>query len=145
MHQEMPSKRSRTYEWETTQLKIITQNFEYYWPNPNLTKLPQLLSTTIERPSISHYRNGSLYWNYPQPLYKSGTTSPLDTTSFSEKSNESLDREDPIVIRKRNQRRKLGRLPRKTPMWWMWTSCPLKKETKQWEKDYALDAGNMDI
>ena len=102
---------------------------DYYWETLNL-----LLQ-----------KCGSLDWNYPQPLYRSGMTNPLDTTIFSKKSNESLDEEYPIMIRKRNQSRKLGLLPRKTPMRWMWTSCPLKKETKQWGKEYVLDVENMDI
>ena len=72
-------------------------------------------------------------------------TSPPNTTIFSKKSNESPDEEDPIMIRRKNQGRKSGHSPRKTPMQWMWTSYPLKKETKPWGRDYALDAGNMDI
>ena len=101
---------------------------DYYRETLNLTLQKRLLGLEL-----------------PRPLYKSGMTNPLNTTIFSEKSNKSLDGEDPIMTRKRNQRRKLGHLPRKTPTQWMWTSYPLKKEMKQWGKDYASDAGNMDI
>ena len=66
----------------------------------------------------------------PPPPYKDGTTNPPHTTISSKKSNESLDEEDPITIRRKNQGRRPGHSPRKTPTQWMGTSYPLKKGMK---------------
>ena len=49
-----------------------------------------------------------------------------------------------VTTRRKNQGRKSGRSPRKTPMRWMWTSCPLKKEMRLWRRDYVLDVENTD-